>query len=233
MLAGWVVLAVLALVVSAVTLLGDEPSSANASDDSGSDFDAGGLGGPPRRIAPTEAPGTSPSDSPQYSAWAGPGCTGGGRYRETGRFSDGFDGWYTVSTGGHKGDGCDGSFTAIPMSGSATKDGNGRATWSWYVGSGYTTCSVAVVVPKTPRDLDVAGEPTTYHVLADPDDEDSTIRSFEVNQTLLRGRGLTLAKIPVRNQQLAVQLVDRGKDFGAGREGAHHAVAQMRAECTR
>ncbi|MEU4492976.1 adhesin [Streptomyces sp. NPDC023998] len=255
MLAGWVVLAVLALVVSAITLFGGESSSANASDDPGSDFDPGDLGGPPRRIAPTEEPGTSPSDSsatpspsgsgpgkpgtpkppqsrPPYSAWAGPGCTGGGLYRETGRFSDGFDGWYTVSTGGHKGDGCDGSFTAVPMSGSATKDGNGRATWSWYVGSGYTTCSVAVVIPKTPRDQDVAGDPTTYHVLADPDDEDSTIRSFEIDQTSLRGRGLTLAKIPVRNQQLAVQLVDRGKDFGGDREGAHHAAAQMRAECT-
>lgn len=69
-------------------------------------------------------------------------------------------------------------------------------------------------------------------MLADPDDRDSAIKSFEIDQTSLRGSGLIVEKIPVRNQQLTVQLVDRGKDWGSGEiEGAHHAAAQMRADC--
>ncbi|MET7615996.1 adhesin [Streptomyces sp. NPDC005408] len=257
LLAGGVALTAVAVVVSAVTLYGGDSAASGANASADSDFVPGDLGGAPQRIVPTALPGTSPTASstskptpsptgaatkkpappkapvrPAYSAWAGPGCAGGGLYRETGRFSDGFDGWYTVSTGGHKGDGCDGSFSAVPMSGSETRDSGGRATWSWYVGSGYTTCSVSVVIPKAGRDQDVAGDPTTYRVLADPDDEDSAIKSFEIDQTSLRGRGLIVEKIPVTNQQLTVQLVDRGKDWGSDeRDGAHHAAAQMRADC--
>ncbi|MGW4030700.1 adhesin [Streptomyces sp. NPDC004838] len=169
--------------------------------------------------------------TPSYSAWAGPGCVGGGTYKENGRYSDGFEGWYTVRAGGHKGDGCDGRFSAIPMSGSESKDYGNTATWSWYVGSGYSTCSVSVIVPKGPRPQDVAGDPSVYRVLADPGDDDSLVKTFEVNQKALRGRGAVIEKIPVRNQQLTVQLVDRGKDWGGDREGAHHAAAQMRADC--
>ncbi|MEV6782179.1 adhesin [Streptomyces sp. NPDC051098] len=252
LLIGGVGLTALALVVSAAAMYGDDTPS-NASDDSGSRFDPGTIGGAPQRIEPSVEPSRSASDRPSpgeggdggqspkpppngkrpaYSAWAGPGCDGGGRYEEEGRFRDGFAGWYTVNVGGHKGDGCDGRFTSIPMSGSATKDTDGTATWSWYVGSGYTTCSVAVVVPKGGRDEDVAGDPTFYKVLADPDDPGSLIKTFQVDQVALRDRGAIIQKIPVRGQQLTVQLVDRGVDFGAGREGAHHAAAQMRADCT-
>ncbi|MFF4230949.1 adhesin [Streptomyces sp. NPDC001820] len=257
LLTGAVVLTMLALAVSAVTLYEDDRAPTEAAEDS--PFIPGELGGAPQRIVPTALPGDSPSPSPSasrkplptptrigprkpkppqnaqgpsYSAWAGPGCTGGGQYRERGRYSDGDDGWYTVDEGGHKADGCDGSFSAIPMSGSSTKDSGGTATWSWYVGSGYTSCSVSVVVPESRRDRDVAGKPSTYNVLADPDDEDSAIKSFEIDQTSLRGSGLIVEKIPVRDQQLAVQLVDRGIDWGSDeRDGAHHAAAQMRADC--
>lgn len=253
LLTGAVVLTALALVVSAITLYEDDSAATGAADDS--DFVPGDLGGAPQRIQPTALPGTSPSPSrsplptptrigprkpkppqnvngPSYTAWAGPGCTGGGRYSERGRYSDGDEGWYTVEEGGHKGDGCDGSFTAIPMSGSKTKDSGGSATWSWYVGSGYTTCSVSVVIPESDRDRDVAGRPTTYNVLADPDNGDSAIKTFEIDQTSLRGRGLIVEKVPVRNQQLAVRLVDRGEDWGSDeRDAAHHAAAQMMADC--
>ncbi|ATW49054.1 adhesin [Streptomyces peucetius subsp. caesius ATCC 27952] len=240
---------VLALALAACGPYDSEP--AGASDDrsggGGAADDIGDLGGAPQRITPTDTPGT-PSTSPgratpkpptksepprnpqgpSYSAWAGPGCAGGGLYRENGRFADGTDGWYTVGSGGHRGDGCDGSFTAVPMSGSPTKDRGSTATWSWYVGSGYRTCSVAVVVPDGDRDQDVAGEPTTYNVLSDPDEPGSVVKVFEIDQTKLRGSGLVVEKVPVHDQQLVVQLVDRGRDRGGD---AHHAAAQMRAEC--
>ncbi|MGN9793584.1 adhesin [Streptomyces sp. OZ13] len=254
LLAGAVVVAVAALTVSAADLFGNTSQASEASGDGPAPGagDIGDLGGAPQRIAPADPPSDAGSPppvratpkppakvrppeqarGPAYSAWAGPGCTGGGLYREENRFSDGDSGWYTVSSGGHRGDGCDGSFTAVPMSGRSTKDGDGRGTWSWYVGSGYDTCSVAVVVPDSGRDRDVAGRPTTYHVLSDPDDPGSVVKVFEIDQTELRGSGLVVEKVPVHDQRLTVQLVDRGEDVGGdGRGGAHHAAAQMRAEC--
>ncbi|MQS34664.1 adhesin [Streptomyces katsurahamanus] len=173
----------------------------------------------------------SPRKTPVYRAWAGPGCSGGGRYQEHGRYRDGEDGWYTRDGGGHRGDGCDGSFSAVPMSGSASKDSGGAATWSWYVGSGYTRCSLEVVVPRGQRDADAAGDPTVYRVLADPDDAHSPLTVFEIDQTALRGRTTTVRNLPVHDQRLTVRLLDRGEDWGGSREGAHHAAAQMRAEC--
>ncbi|MFI6286060.1 adhesin [Streptomyces sp. NPDC051018] len=194
---------------------------------------SGTLGVPGDGGAAPASPGRPGKTAhPVYSAWAGPGCTGGGQYRESGRYADGFEGWYTVRTGGHRGDGCDGRFSAIPMSGSESQDNGHSATWSWYVGSGYTTCSLTVVVPKAPRPQDVAGEPSVYRVLAGPAaDDDSPIRTFELNQTELRGRVAVIRKLPVREQQLTVRLVDRGRDWGGDREGAHHAAAQIRADC--
>ncbi|MFF3289135.1 adhesin [Streptomyces sp. NPDC003023] len=247
--AGGVALLMLTPAVAGCQPSGGGPSSAGAPAP-GTEGDPSDLGGAPDRIVPTEEPEatraparpspkppTGPKEPatpgrPPYSAWAGPGCTGGGGYRESGRVGDGFDGWYTVRSGGHRGDGCDGRFTAIPVSGSRTEDSGGTATWSWYVGSGYRTCSVAVVVPVSDRDRDVAGEPTTYHVLSDPDDPGSVVKAFDIDRTRLRGTGLVVEKVPVHDQRLTVQLVDRGGDRGGeGRDGAHHAAAQMRAEC--
>ncbi|MDQ1010182.1 hypothetical protein QFZ82_004667 [Streptomyces sp. V4I23] len=250
---GVVALTALALALTACGPFGGdtEPVGAQAS---GPDEDLDELGGAPQRIQPSDTPSPAPSPSPSlgrpkpkppqktkpprstkgpsYAAWAGPGCNGGGRYEENGRYGGGDDGWYTVRSGGHRGDGCDGRFTAIPMSGSPVKDIGNSATWSWYVGSGYTTCSVAVVVPESDRAQDVAGRPSTYLVLKDPDDPGSAVKTFEIDQTSLRGRGLVIEKVPVHDQRLTVRLVDRGQDWGRdGRDGAHHAAAQMRAEC--
>jgi hypothetical protein len=37
----------------------------------------------------------------------------------------------------------------------------------------------------------------------------------------------------VRGGEFTIQLVDRGQDWGdEEREGAHHAAAQIRADCT-
>ncbi|MFF8846783.1 adhesin [Streptomyces sp. NPDC015127] len=242
----------LALTLTGCGPFGDDAAPADARA-SGPDEDLDELGGAPQRIEPSDVPAPSPSrslvtpspkppatskpprpKSPSYAAWAGPGCTGGGRYEEDGRYSDGDDGWYTVRSGGHRGDGCDGRFTALPMSGSRVKDRGNTATWSWYVGSGYTSCSVAVVVPESARPQDVAGRPSTYLVLKDPaDPAGDAVRTFEIDQTSLRGRGVVIEKVPVHDQRLTVRLVDRGEDWGtAARAGAHHAAAQMRAECS-
>ncbi len=213
-------------------------------------------GAAPTRIAPgpdagtetdtgtgTEAPGAPdvpdppvpsserPADGGRFAQWAGPGCAAG-TYRERGRFESGDAGWYTVDSGGFDGGGCDGRFSAIPMSGSPTEDRGSTATWSWRLGRGFSECALTVFVPDSGRPRDAAGDPTVYRVLSDPDDVDSAYTGFAVLQTEHRGSAVPVRSYPVKGEVFAVQLIDRGRDWGdARRVGAHHAAAQMRASC--
>ncbi|MFD5680577.1 adhesin [Streptomyces bacillaris] len=194
--------------------------------------------GPPTRIGPgEEAPPTPPAEEPpaegRFREWAGPGCEAG-EYREYGRFEKGEAGWYGVGSGGFTGGGCDGRFSAIPMSGSPTEDRGSTATWSWHLGDGFRECALTVFVPAAPegRARDVAGDPTVYRVLSDPDDADSAYTGFAVRQTQHRGRPVEVGNYPVKGDTFAVLLIDRGRDWGAAdRVGAHHAAAQMRVAC--
>ncbi|MFI1471795.1 adhesin [Streptomyces wuyuanensis] len=183
----------------------------------------------PTRVGPTELPGRGGG---QFEAWAGPGCTTGA-YREVGRFENGDAAWYTVREGGRSNADCDGSFTAVPMSGSATKDTRATAIWSWELDDDYKTCALEVFVPRTNRASDSAGDPTFYRVLADPDDVRSGYTGFGVRQTAHRGDLVSVKSYPVKGERVfAVQLLDRGRDWGsAERIGAHHAAAQMKLTC--
>lgn len=215
----------------------DRDSAAQGTDD------LGGLG-VPTRLGPTSLPGGGdeesgvPSDGPStspatgFAQWAGPGCPTG-HYRERGRFENGTAAWYTVRSGGSRDGSCDGSFTAVPMSGSDTKDRGGTAIWSWDLDRDYKRCSLAVFVPRTNRASDVAGDPTLYRVLADPDDPASGYTGFGVRQTAHRGDLVSVRSYPVKGDRtFAVQLLDRGRDWGdAARLGAHHAAAQMKLTC--
>ncbi|MFE7327112.1 adhesin [Streptomyces sp. NPDC057565] len=192
--------------------------------------------GSPASPSPSPSPSRPPEPSPgkagyAYTAWAGPGCTTGA-YREHGRYEDDDDGWYTVDSGGYRGSSCDGRFSALPMSGSPTEDRGNTATWSWHLGSGYRECALTVFVPSSGRDRDVAGNPTVYRVLSDPDDADSAYTGFAVRQTAHRGRPVDVSSYPVKGNTFAVQLVDRGRDWGDEElVGAHHAAAQMKVAC--
>ncbi|MCT4356302.1 adhesin [Streptomyces sp. Je 1-79] len=184
--------------------------------------------GSPSTTAPHPPP--SPHGAPheaRYEEWAGPGCAGGA-YTETGRYQDGFEGWYTVTRGGFRGGGCDGRFSAMPMSGSSTKDRDNSATWSWHVGPGYDTCALAVHVPSPPRPQDAAGEPSVYQVLANG----TPYATFTVYQPANTGSLLPVGSYPLGTPTFTVRLVDRGQDWGSSaREGAHHAAGQMRLTC--
>ncbi|MFF1914575.1 adhesin [Streptomyces sp. NPDC058239] len=217
-------------------------------------------GGAPTRIGPSGTgfpdppPATTPSASPspstaterpgpsrtagspgniryRYAAWAGPGCTTG-EYREHGRYEDGDEGWYTVDSGGYRGSSCDGGFSALPMSGSPDEDRGNTATWSWHLGDGYRECALTVFVPSTAHARDVAGDPTFYRVLSDPDDADSAYTGFAVRQIAHRGSQVEVSSYPVKGDTFAVQLIDRGRDWGdEERVGAHHAAAQLKVSC--
>ncbi|QNE79345.1 adhesin [Streptomyces finlayi] len=219
------------------------------------------VGGAPSLIGRgTESPetppdaSTPPPDGPRYryTAWAGPGCPQGsgdsaapggsggsgdsagstGEYRERGRFENGQAGWYTVGSGGFTGGSCDGRFSAVPMSGSPTEDRGGTAIWSWHLGKGFRECALTVFVPSSGRDRDVAGDPTFYRVLSDPDDTDSAYTGFAVRQPEHRGSPVDVRSFPVKGAVFAVQLIDRGRDWGDEElAGAHHAAAQLKVSC--
>ncbi|WP_405403765.1 adhesin [Streptomyces sp. NBC_01104] len=198
------------------------------------------VGGAPTRISPSAAapastgPASSPPPTPapyRYTAWAGPGCSTG-EYREYGRFENGDAGWYTVGSGGFRDGSCDGRFSAVPMSGSPDEDRGSTATWSWHLGSGYRECALTVFVPRSDRDRDVAGNPTVYRVLSDPGNADSAYTGFAVRQTVHRGSAVDVNSYPVKGDTFAVQLIDRGRDWGSTELlGAHHAAAQLKVSC--
>lgn len=177
-------------------------------------------------------PSAPPTTPTPYSAWAGPGCASG-TYREEGRFENGDAAWYTVHHGGHQGDTCDGSFSAVPMSGRPDHDGDSSATWSWRLGPGYRTCALAVYVPDSGRDQDTAGHPTVYTVLPHPDEPGAAYAAFGVRQTAHRGTLVRVGSYRVKGDSFTVRLLDRGRDWGAPPlVGAHHAAAQLKITCT-
>ncbi|WP_254705479.1 hypothetical protein [Streptomyces vilmorinianum] len=149
---------------------------------------------------------------------------------ESGRYEDGDEGWYTVVTGGYRGGGCDGRFSALPMSGSATKDRDNSATWTWHVGPEYRTCALAVHIPYPPRPQDAAGDPSVYQLLANG----TPYAIFALDQRANPGTLLPAGTHHLRTPTFTVRLLDRGEDWGTpARENAHHAAAQMRLTCTR
>ncbi|MFC5174629.1 adhesin [Streptomyces mutomycini] len=195
---------------------------------SGGSGPGSGGSGPPREDAPQPPAGSARF---RYTAWAGPGCTTGD-YTERGRFENGDAGWYTVESGGFSGSPCDGRFSAVPMSGSPGQDRGSSAVWSWHLGEGFQECALTVFVPSSVRDRDVAGAPTVYRVLSDPHDTESAYTGFVVHQPEHRGTAVDVRSYPVKGETFAVQLVDRGRDWGdAALVGAHHAAAQLKASC--
>ncbi|MEU6879395.1 adhesin [Streptomyces sp. NPDC046712] len=177
--------------------------------------------------SPSTPPVHESSAPPYYEVWAGPGCEGGG-YTESGRYEDGDEGWYTVRTGGYRGGGCDGSFSALPMSGSPTKDHDNSATWTWRVGPTYRTCDLAVHIPHPPRPQDAAGDPSVYQLLANG----TPYATFTLHQRAHPGTLLPAGTYPLHTPTFTVRLLDRGQDWGTPTlEGAHHAAGQMRLTC--
>lgn len=204
-----------------------------SSPSAGGDATGGAAPRPPAASSPSSSVSSSPSSSPDPGAgiWAGPGCSTG-KYREKGRFENGRAAWYTVESGGFKGGSCDGSFSAVPMSGSPNVDGGSSAVWSWKLGKGYEKCALSVYIPDSGRDADVAGAPTVYGVLSDPSDITSTYAAIGIRQTVHRGTLVAAGSYPVKGTSFSVRLVDRGQDWGSKeRFGAHHAAAQMKVDC--
>ncbi|MGP4000719.1 adhesin [Streptomyces sp. 8N706] len=212
-----------------------DPAGPDLPEDGESSGSPGGAAEPPHATV-TVRPDSIPAEHGEvtYDAWAGHGCVApkGGGYYAYGTYSDGIEGWYSVGSGGHDGDGCDGSFSAVPMSGRATEDEGGRVVWWWSVGRDSDECALGVWVPTSDNGRDVAGDPTMYQVLSDPNERDSVYDAFLIDQAANRGRLVEAGTYPVEDGRIAVEMLDRGRDWNHyGPTYAHHAAAQMKVVC--
>ncbi|MFE2763877.1 hypothetical protein [Streptomyces halstedii] len=212
--------------------------------DGGKDATAPGTAASASPAAPSANKSSSPQASAPkaqmkaastvvYSAVVGPGCPvpSGGGYQQHNYFADGTKGWYTRTTGAWTGDGCNGSYAAVPMSGSTTTDAKNRVMWWWRPGTTARTCQISVFVPHSNTTLYVGGHPTTYHVLVDANDRTTKYDSFTVNQASLRGRWVDAGTFTMKGATIGVKLLDRGDDWSSGWGKAHHAAAQMKVTC--
>ncbi|MFF2326487.1 MULTISPECIES: hypothetical protein [unclassified Streptomyces] len=176
---------------------------------------------------------SAPVSTVVYTGVAGHGCAtpAGGGYQQDGYFTEGTGGWYTRSSGGWTGDGCNGSYAAVPMSGDTAVDADSRVKWWWKPGTTARTCQISVFVPNSNTTLYVGGHPTTYHVLVNANDRTTKYSSFTINQVAHRGQWVNAGTFTMKGSTIGVKLLDRGDDWSNGWETAHHAAAQMKATC--
>jgi hypothetical protein len=160
-----------------------------------------------------------------YAAIAGWDCTSGTShgFRASGRNAD----WYTVGSGGWLGDGCDGTYEAVPMSGDPAKDDPGQsAVWWFSPGAAIHQCALEVYLPG-PGSTGVGAAAARYSVLADQ--SGPALAEVTVDQGPGHGGWHRVGVFPVNQGTIAVQLGNRGKPATTT---ARLAVTQVRATCT-
>ncbi|MFE0022689.1 hypothetical protein [Amycolatopsis sp. NPDC059021] len=179
-------------------------------------------GGPPAAPqAPAGSPPAAQSAQP-FVMVAGPGCSAGS-FGKPGYYTKGEEGWLSSGSGGYGGDGCNGGFYSVPMSGD-NHDGDNSAVWNFTTGPvSQGSCQVLVYVP-TGDATRVGGNPSYYTV--------SSGGSFQINQTQQQGRWVDAGRFPVSGGKVSVQLHSRGVDWKNSGGLAHHAAAQMKVACT-
>ena len=131
--------------------------------------------------------------------------------------------WYTVASGGWRGDGCLGSFEVVPMITTARNTGpNQFALWWFKPSNSYDTCDLLVYVPTA---TDATARAVTYHVLAGAGTGGTSIGLFVIDQASSRGRWVSVGLYPSGPAGLALRLdnSDPGSD--------HLAVAQVKIHC--
>ncbi|WP_346143254.1 hypothetical protein [Kitasatospora cinereorecta] len=214
------------------------------------------AGGQPQQPAATTAPAaagqpTTPAAAPPaqpaapakptYSAVAGVGCSDKSTdvYLKDADFSKGSAGWLRSSTGGYRGDGCDGSYVAMPMSGDANKyDGGQGVLWHFDFRSKFTnaSCTMQIYVPANSDKEYVGGNPSHYFLWNKRYDYGMSmtpLNSFDISQTGNRGSWVNAGTFAVDSGLVTLKLVNTGVDFGSTSVNhAHHAAAPVKLSCT-
>jgi hypothetical protein len=169
------------------------------------------------------------ADPSSWTAVAGPGCTGAGA-----RFTAAA-GSTAYRSGGYRGDGCEGEYFAVPVSGSAASYDPARLTlWTFAFASKYTSCQVATYVPDNPDITRVGGDPAYYYVYAAKYAAGSTAKPLAVSsvpQVSKLGRWVTNGTYAVTTGTMTVALLNTGVDGTVSTRDAHVAAAEVRLSC--
>ncbi|MFJ6618740.1 hypothetical protein ACIQOW_14330 [Kitasatospora sp. NPDC091335] len=220
-------------------------SQGGSSAATGGSGSAGGSGGanpapnPPVPNQPAPNPPVPNQPAPQQTtpaaakppapviAVAGPYCKPGGVYKANGWFDQGDKGWRNNS-GGYSGDGCNGSYVSMPMSGDANKDDNGNSVVWTFTLDKVSSCTLSVYIPSSGDVKQVGGSPSYYTVQSGG----GQVGSFSINQTASRGSWVNQGPFSYRGP-ISVTLHSRGLDWSGGTTTfAHHAASAVRATCT-
>ncbi len=129
--------------------------------------------------------------------------------------------------GGWPANGCLGVFWTLPMSGTTVDDPDTYVVW-WFAPAGMAggSCDVMVYVPRPDHPQDAAGRPSAYLVLRGRDDA-TVVGDFTIDQTINRGRWVSVGPYPLDNGQIAIKLINRGVGVND-----RHAAAQTALSCT-
>jgi translation initiation factor IF-2 len=197
-------------------------------------------GGPAGSADPASSGGSQPAHSSGksvagvgkaqgiFNVVAGPGCSGGS-YSRVGYYTKGKSGWLSGS-GGFSGQGCNGRFDALPMSGSDTSHDSGLyALWTFDPGS-HTQCKVQIYIPNKSDRVYVGGSPAHYSV--HQQNGGAILAGFSFDQPGNRGRWVDGRSFTTHGP-FWVRVANIGKDWsGNKRTYAHVAAAQVRATCS-
>ncbi|KAA5829175.1 hypothetical protein F1721_26270 [Saccharopolyspora hirsuta] len=172
----------------------------------------------------------APPAGPTFTAVAGPGCAGGS-FSTPGYYTQGEAGWKTSSNGAHAADGCNGSFSSLPMSGDPNKDGDNAAVWRFTTGDvRQGSCQVSVFVPRGGLTR-VGGDPSYYTVYR-TDQTSNPVGDFRIHQVRQQGGWVDAGRFPVSEGRLTIKLHSRGIDWtNDGPTYARHAAAQIKVAC--
>jgi hypothetical protein len=196
------------------------------------------TGAPPSGARATRRPPTSPAPAlaparpigPVVTALVGEECethNDSRGYKRVGAHDDGERSFDLRSDGGWDGDGCDGSYFAVPMSGDADRSDPDIYN-VWWIKTGELRqgiCNIHIYVPEAHEPQDVTGRPAFYNVVAGKDNY-TRVSGFAIDQVASQGRWVDAGNYVLRNGEIAVQMINRGDD----RDG-HVAAAQAAFAC--
>ncbi|MEO3747904.1 hypothetical protein [Plantactinospora sp. B5E13] len=172
-----------------------------------------------------------------YTGVAGRGCTSPGTtYTEHGWYTNGDAGWWTLAHGSYTGNGCNGQFTDMPMSGDANRDTAGQAiVWGFKVGSRAQQCTLSLYVPTSASSRDVAATNAHFAVVHGTTIDNTTYVNPSgdkyVNQGAHHSSWVTLGTWPVHNGMIGVKLTNRGNPYGYPMTYPHLAGGAVKARC--
>lgn len=199
----------------------------------------------PIPTAPTPIATQPTPTAKTYSAVAGLACLGNATAtynHDEGYYRNGLSGWLEVNNGGYTGDGCSGTYDAIPMSGTAGMAGSDPTAFSlynWNFSGSFTrgSCELSVYIPNTTDLIHVGGNPTYYQYWNQDYTWGSSVApagSFAITQVGELGKWVSEAPFAVTTGEVTVKLLNGGVDYNAAGspDYHHHAAAPIRLTCT-